>query len=310
MFDTVSISKTFFRAPDIDLLERNGCKPCFNQYTGEPYKLFLNGEKNAKEPRLTISKSPKELWILKAETSICNWLFGSNTVLPSDADMQEFFLRLSDYVSTKTGIKFESQKERVSRVDFTRDFQLEESKVLTVLAELKNFRLPKYQTRPCNDTTVYFESCGKKLTKRYKVYSKSHEVGSKESSEAEMNLSRGVLRLEIEHRTNKAVYNLAKSLKLPNHNANNILTRATSEKVIEKTIKMLNLEVLLKKSRSHIEMLARSFDSLTALKYAGHLLYKAEYGSEYGKLPFISISEDTIRKYDKACAKAGILSLE
>ncbi len=67
MFDTVSVSKTFARSPNIDLLVSNGCQAFFSKYTSEPYKLVLNGETSAKEPRLTISKSPKGFWIIKAE---------------------------------------------------------------------------------------------------------------------------------------------------------------------------------------------------------------------------------------------------
>lgn len=310
MFDTVAISSTFARSPNTALLERNGCKPFFSQYTGEPYKLVLNGEPGAKEPRLTILKSPKELWILRAEISVGGWLFGSNLSLPNDDDMQTFFQMLSDYVGTMTGIKFNAQIERVVRADFTRDFQLDESKVLAVLSELRNTKLAKYHTRPFDETTVYFDGKGKKLSKRYKVYSKFHEIADREEIHAESNLAKGILRLEVEHRTNKAVSNLAKSLKLPNHNSDSILTRETYEKVIEKSMRLLQLESLLKNDDSKLERLGQTFDTLTALKYAGHLLYKSKYGIDYGKLPFINLSKNTIKNYDRECAKAGILSLE
>lgn len=225
MFDTVAISRTSARSPDVDLLVRNGCKPFFGKYTGEPYKLVLNGEKGTKEPRLNFSKSPLGYWILKAEVSIGAWLFGSNIHLPDEEDMNDFFSYLSDFVRYKTGIKFDAYLERATRLDVTRDFQIGESRVLSVLKELNNVDIPKYHRKPVDNTGVYFENKGKVKNKKYSVYSKFHDLLSKNADESELDLAKGLLRLEVEHKDNHAVSNLAKSLKMPNHNVNRIMTR-------------------------------------------------------------------------------------
>jgi hypothetical protein len=310
MFDSVAISSTFARLPDIGLLERNGCKPYFRASTGESYKLVLNGERGSKEPRLTISRSPKELWIIKAEVSIGAWLFDSNLFLPDENDMKDFLTALSEFVGKKTSIRFDARRERITRLDATRDFQVGESKVLSILKKISNFEIPKYNRKPINDTGVYFENKGRVKNKRYALYSKYHELLDKNASEAELDLASGLLRLEIQHKNNKAVSNLAKSLHLPNHNANNILTRETSEKVIERAMELFSLQSLLENVDSSLETLAMNFNSAKPLTLAGHLLYKARFGSDYSKLPFINLSEDTIKKYDRECAKTGILSLE
>ena len=310
MFDTVAISSTFARLPDIGLLERNGCSASFSRDTGEPYKLVLNGEENAKEPRLTISKNPKELWIIRAEVSIGAWLFDSNLFLPDENDMKNFFPALSEFVSEKTGIKFDARRERVTRLDATRDFQTDEAKVLSILKQIGNVEIPKYDRKPVNNTGVYFVNKGKSKNKKYALYSKYHDLLNKNASEAEIELARGLLRLEIQHKNNRSVSDLAKSLHLSNHNANNILTRQTSEKVIEKTMKLFSLSSLLENVESSLETLAKNFSSAMPLTLAGHLLYKAQYGSDYGKLPFINLTEETIKRYDRECAKTGILSLE
>ncbi len=96
----------------------------------------------------------------------------------------------------------------------------------------------------------------------------------------------------------------------PNHNADNILTRQVSERILDGAMKLLNLQPLLDNSYSPLEKLAENYDSSKPLTLAGHLLYKREFGNNYGKLPFINLSANTIRKYDRECAKAGILSLE
>ncbi len=310
MFDTVAISRTFIHKPNFDLLENNGCKLFFSKYTGEPYKLVLNDNKGAKQPRLTISESPKAFWIIKAEVSIPDWLYDSNLFLPNENDMKVFFKRLSHFVGDNTGIKFNAASERVTRADITRDFQRDEGKVLSKLATINQVRLAKYDWRPFNDTGVYYVNKGKKKNKRYSVYSKYHDLAAKNRSANELDLAKGVLRLEIQHKDNTAVSNLAKSLKYPNHNANYILTRHTSEKVIEKAMKLFHLEPLRNSQNSPIENLFNCFDSLTAYRLTGHLYLKSIYGVNYFELPFITVSERTVKKYDKECVKVGVLSLE
>ena len=118
MFDTIAISKTFFSLPDVALLGRNGCKPVFSKYDGEPYKFVLNGKEGIKEPRLTISKSPKGFWILKAEVSVGAWLFNSNLFLPNENDMKRFFADLSNFVRWKTGVRFDALLERLGSEGF------------------------------------------------------------------------------------------------------------------------------------------------------------------------------------------------
>ncbi len=310
MFDSTAISKTFIRTPNINLLRDNGCQAYISRFTGEPYKLVLNGEVGAKEPRLTISQSPKGYWIIKAEVSIGAWMFGSNLFLPNEDDMKQFFLMLSDFVRYKTGIMFEAHRERVTRADPTRDFSIGETNVLRVLKELNNLEIPKYDRKPINFTGVYFKNRGRVTNKVYSIYSKFHELANKKASKTEIELAKGLLRFTIEHKDNRAVANIAKSLKLPNHNANHILTRQVSEKILEDGMKLLNLQPLLDNTDFQLEKLAENFDSAKPLTLAGHLLYKHKFGNNYGELPFINLSANTIKKYDKECAKAGILSLE
>lgn len=259
---------------------------------------------------MTISESPKAFWIIKAEVSIPDWLHGSNLFLPDENDMKVFFNRLSQFVGDNTGIRFNADSERVTRVDITRDFQTGEAKVMSKIAALKQIRLAKYDWRPINDTGIYYVNRGKKKNKKYSVYSKYHDLTDKNRSIEELELAKGILRLEIQHKENTAVSNLAKSLKYPNHNANYILTRETSEKVIQKAMKLFPFESMPESQNSSNENLFNSYDSLTAYRLTGHLYLKSIYGVNYSELPFIKVSERTVKKYDKECVKADVLSLE
>lgn len=296
--------------PNIELLIENGCKPFYDKY-GEAYKLVLNGKPGTKEPRLTITRSQKGFWRLEAEVSIGAWLFNSNLFLPNENDLERFFSDLSDFIFFKTGIRFDVYIERATILDVTRDFQLDsESKVLSVLKQLNGVVIPKYNRRPFNDTSVYWENKGADKNKIYKVYSKQHDFINKGASIEEIELAKGVLRLEIHHGDNRAVTNLAKSLKLSENRAGKLITRETSEKVIHGAMKRLSLDSLLNnRPDSNLETLALNYASSMPLILAGHLAYKAQYGAEYYKLPFINLSEETVRGYERKCAKTGSLSL-
>lgn len=311
MFDTVAISRTFVRPPITDLLVENGCKPIHSRYNGEVYKLVLNGQEGAKEPRLTISSSPKGYWIIKAEVSIGAWLHDSNLFLPDENDLKRFFPDLSQFVTNKTGIRFDAYSERTTRLDVTRDFFLTESLVMSILKELKNVTIPKYHCKPIDNKTVYFENIGKDKNKRLKIYSKYHDFIDKKASETEIELAKGILRLEVEHKNNRAVSNLSGSLRIPYHFANRMITRETSEAVIENAMRMLSLDSILNnQSKSKLEKLALNFNSSMPLTLAGHLVFRNQFGADYHELPFINIKKETVRKYDRLCAKTGTLSLK
>ena len=308
MFDTVAISGNFMRSPDIELLVKNDCKP-FQAKSGEIYKIVLNGKPGAKEPRITITKSQKGFWRLQAEVSIGAWLFGSNIFLPNEDDLIRFRSDLANFIFYKTGIRFDVDIERATILDATRDFQAGESGAIRTLKILTHSQIPKFNRRSFNDTSVYFENKGVNKNKIFKIYSKYHDCIDKGASEEEIELAKGILRLEVHHGDNRAVRNLAKSLKLENRSGL-LITPETSERVIKNAMKILNLESIINnQSKSNLESLARNFDKSMALTLAGHLAFKEEFGADYHELSFINLKPETIKSYERACAKTGTLSL-
>jgi hypothetical protein len=310
VFDTVAITGGFRTLPDINMLEKNGCKLFLNR-DGEVYKIVLNGEIGAKEPRLTITQSRYGFyWRLEAEVSIGAWLFGSNIYLPSEIDLPIFLSLLSDFIYFKIGIRLKINECRITILDATRDFKLTRSQVTSILKELSYLEIPKYDRRPFNDTSVYFVNKGNIKNKIYKIYDKQHERINNGASLEEIEVAEGVLRLEIHHGDNRAVSNLAKSLRLSDHNAGTILTKETSESVINDAMKLLGLEQLLNnKSDSKLITLARNFDKSMPLILAGHLAFKKEYGLNYAKTLGFNLSDATIKGYERLCVKTGTSSL-
>lgn len=307
MIDTFQISKTFARPPNLSDLERNVWKSLRDKYTGEPTALCLNSAKG--EPRLTLSRTRNDFWIIRAEVSLGSWLRRSNLHLPNEDDLQNGLNLLSEYVETKSGIVFDAHTERVTRVDFTRDFQVGENAVIPIIAKFAKFKLPRYLRICFDETSVYFKNSGKERTKEFLIYSKYHERLAKSKDESEQEAAKGLIRLENSFRK-KGVNALVKSLKLKSNRANHILTKETSEKVIQRAMKQLHFDSLLTAENSNIENLFEMHDSTSAFNLVGFLYMRDKYGDNLAKQSFIEISSKTLKRYSDNCNKAGVLSLE
>ncbi len=310
MLDTFQISKTLARSPNLSELVNNAWKTLVNKHTGELTALYLNSAKGKGEPRLTLSPDRNGLWIIRGEVSVGSWLHGSNLYLPDTDELHHGLDLLSEYVEMKSGIVFDAHTERVSRVDFTRDFQVGENNVIGIIGKFNRLSLAKYKRVCYEETSVYFKNSLEKfkLTKQFKIYSKYHERLNNSKDKSEQEKAKGILRLEILYQKS-AVNRLAKSLKLPNHHANYILTKETSEKAIQKAMNQLYFDSLLSAETPTVEKLFDTCGSTEAYKRIGFLYMRDKFGEDFSKLPFVNTSPKTLKRYLNECKKAGVLSL-
>jgi hypothetical protein len=309
MIDTFAVSKTFARPPDQKILESKGWQPLRDRYTDRVRALCFNSARGEHEPRLTLSQNPNDFWIIRAEVSIPAWLKGSNLCLPDESDIHTGLDSLSEYVENNSGIIFDAHTERVTRVDYTKDFQVGENAVLPIIARFSKLKLPRYKRACFDETSVYFKNAGKERTKEYLIYSKYHERLAKTKNESEQEMAKGLIRLENSFRK-RGVNALAKSLKLQMHTANYLLTKETAEMNIQRAMNKLNFEHLLTPVKANIENLFDVCDNASALTRIGFLYLRDKYGEDFSKLPFIDLSPKTLKRYFDDCQKAGVLSLE
>lgn len=310
MFDSNALSATYLTMPNERIIFDNGGFSRLSSSDKKPYKYIINGEKDSKEPRITITRGEYE-WIVKAEVSIGEWMFGSNIYLPEEKDLSDYLELLSQFVYFKTGYQFYAETSRVTRLDVTSDYFVGESRVKEILKAYGNITIPKYNRKPVNDSTVAYEVKGNKKNKKYNLYDKRQKFLDEGADSELLNLSKGILRLEVQHKDNKAVSNLAKSLKKSYHSADLLLNKAVSDAVIEKAVNVLSLDQFLQeKTDSTLEILAREFTGSSALLRAGHLAYKAKYGENYAQTLSIGLTPATIKKYERECKKIGCSSLE
>lgn len=308
MIDTFQISKTFLRPPNESIISA-GWKPIVNKHTGEPTALCFNSAKGKGEPRLTLSRTRNDYWIVRAEVSLGSWLYGSNLYLPDEDELHHGLDLLSEFVESKSGIVFDAHAERVSRVDFTRDFQVGENAVIPIIAKFSKLKLPRYKRLCFDETSVYFKNDGKERTKEFLIYSKHHERLAKGKYIPEQDAAKGLIRLEISLRKS-AVNRLAKSLKLPNHHAKHILTKETSEKALQSAMNQLHFDSLLTVGTSNLKKLFEVCNPTTSLSRIGFLYLVGLYGENFNKNPLMNISKRTYERCFADCKKAGVLSLE
>jgi hypothetical protein len=309
MIDTIQVSTTLPRPPDFfDVVDR-GWKTLLDRQTGEIKSFCLNSGVGAGKPRLTLSTCPIGLWNLRAEASPGSWLFGSNLHLVNEAEKDYFLDCISEYTEVNSGITFNAHTARVTRVDFTRDFQVGENNVLPIVAQFSHLQLPKYKRLNFNGTTIKFRNAGKALSKQFQIYSKYEERVNKRAILEEQERAKGLLRLEISVR-NSGVHSMVKSLKLKSNHALDVLTKAVSNQVIEKAMKFLKFDKLLKVQTSDPTILFKKFNFTKASKLASFLWLKEKLGSDYSRFEEFGISKRTCQRYWEICKDVGVLSLE
>lgn len=308
MFDTFAISKTLYRAPDEIVLLTKGWTRCLFDSQGKCFKYTLN-DKDKLKPRLTLTLRLDGYWTLRAEVSLGSWCFNSNIHLVDEVELEEGLDQLSKYVEENSEVIFEAHLERVTRVDFTQDFQVGEPLIIPIIENLSKMTLPKYNRIKMNDTTIYFRNAGKKKTKEFKIYGKYAEMGKKNKDISEQEKGKGILRLEVSF-LNKAVNRLADSLNLPSNDAPYILTKDTSEKVMRDAKEKLSFEKILRCKTSDTLSLFERLNYKTASDLIVYLALRKQYGEGLWQNPIFRLSKRTCQRRWKLCKETGVITLE
>ncbi len=83
-----------------------------------------------------------------------------------------------------------------------------------------------------------------------------------------------------------------------------------SEKVIQRTMKLLHFDSLLTAENLSVEKLFELYGATMPFSLIGFLCLRDKYGEDLTRLPFIKTSPKTLKRYSDDCGKAGVLSLE
>jgi hypothetical protein len=307
VLDTIAVKKFLPSSSDI-LTRRDIWKPLKR---GDFYRYVCNQELDTGLPRLTLTRSKDSRLHLRAEVSLPRWIKGSNSILPNEEDVRQGLERLSEFVADTAGERFAVHDMLVTRVDFTKDFNIAEDEIVSAVRSLSDVFISRYNRTRVNDSTMYFNSEGRTLNRRIAIHGKHREVMSRNGSEHDLERTKGVLRLEISYRTTYAVKGLVKHMRLADRRANQVLTREVAVGVFQEIIGRLGFERLLKSGEpSVLKKLEKLYPPSRVMRLLGFLEYVRTYGNDFYKLPSIRYGRTTYCEAVKDCKRAGIYYLE
>lgn len=305
MFDTIAIKHYLARPPTEDALHSLGWLMRFNKYDGRTC-AFIRNEQDSTEPRLTLSLNPKSQWHLKAEASLSKLLRGVNVPLLGESEIETSLRLLATKVEEKIGIKFDPNTALVCRADFARDLYVGETAVVPIIAKLMRVQIPRYDRTLRNDESVVFTPKGASKGKRISVYDKLAEVIQRNGSEEEQRNARGILRLEVGLKT-KAITYLTRQLKLPNREAQHIMTREVADYVLQDALQKLQFDAIDSNATEVIQKLISEFGTSRAKNLLGFMEIKKQFGEEFYKDETLNYSRRTYFRDLADCRKAGVL---
>lgn len=309
MFDTVALSQPTYSPPkNIPAAARRRSSIRKNS-AGNVYQVIVSPESGSAQPHIVIKRGYGNVWRTRVEVSIGRQLFGSNLYLPTSSDIPRFLQNVSDYVTEQTGQPFVAQQATVVRLDVTKHYNVDPNMVLDIIDQYRHCRLPRYNTILINGETVNFDVKGKKLSKRIIIYSKFHELSSVNAPSELLELAKGVLRVEVQHKVNQSVAYLQESLDLPDHKATTILTDRVYNSVIEKMELQLNISEAILPTGPDIDRLYLTLGPTKAANVVSHLALTKIKGRGYFNDALYGVSARAARERYKMAAKGGVSSL-
>ncbi|HEX8247361.1 MAG TPA: phage/plasmid replication protein, II/X family [Pyrinomonadaceae bacterium] len=266
-----------------------------------------NGQKGSNLPRLTLTVTPNATVHLRAEVSLPKLMFGNNVRLPDESELSSGLAQIADYVRQESGFAFDAATARVSRVDFTKDFQVGEERVIPIITALSRKTISRHDRTAYNDDSLYFRSRGK--TKEICIYSKSHEViADKSNLQDVIEMSRGLLRVECSFLNAKAVNALAERLKLPNRSVGSLINQSVADAVFAEVEAKLQIASFGDGGDSETTLLnlIALYGSRRAMRLVGFAVFKQTFGQYFFKNNSIGISKDAYYRDAADWRKASV----
>jgi hypothetical protein len=174
---------------------------------------------------------------LRVEASLPKILFGHNARLPSETEARDAALQLCNHVSSETGLIFTLDDVKAFRIDYTRDYDIQESRAHSAVFALIARDVPGYPLANRNEDSVCFErEQGGQVIRQIVLYPKFKWANDTNQPCDVIDASREKLRLEVRfiRKGLKCIRGATKPL--------DYLSQSVSDSILNKAANMLDLQ--------------------------------------------------------------------
>lgn len=300
MLDTVGI-KHFYRS-----LACEDFKTTWKKLSSRKNLTWTFNAKGSKTfPNLTMIYTPDGIWHLSALVSLPKMLFGHNSRLPNQAEVQSGLQMISEYVETESGLPFDIPTATVSSIHFAYDVHLSESKVFPTIYRLSDKTMKYTDKLFYNDSTLYFQT--KKRTRIIRIYPKLQEVMSnKKATDEAIKSATGILRFEHCFLEFGIINSFVKRKSLPDKTVPSLVNENVSMSAISEIFDELNFFEMLSDDKSNLDILLEHFPFSKAKSLCGFLDAVYQYGDKFYKIESLGVSKDSFYRDARNCRKAKV----
>jgi hypothetical protein len=302
--DTIALENRYSTPIDTNVLQDYDWSIRRDQH-GKAIRFIYQSLTAQYEPRLTCSRRPDGFWYLRVEVSAPRFMYGSNVRALSD-DLWLRFLGLIGYwVEEVSGKWFDATTATVVRVDFVDDIKVSPVEISPFFDRLRDTKHPRLMRSCFDDTSVRYQSRGKKKSKVIKTYSKLHERIAVGASEVDIKRATGQIRFEVTLHSG-AVRRLQKTFGLPNRHARTILQNCIAQHVLQAEKEVLRFDDVLYGKLPTLIDLPECFIGIP-LALTGFVILYRTFGSTLLKLPGMKMSRSKYYRYLSNARDLGLL---
>ncbi|MEO6655598.1 MAG: hypothetical protein ABIO36_05905 [Pyrinomonadaceae bacterium] len=236
MIDTIKIAWPMMNCPDSRQLITLGWNPRYDEFSGELASWRIQEKGISGMPRLGLFKAPNGLHYCAIQVSLPALVRGSNTLLLTELEVLSALDSLKGIATGRLKQDFLPLSDAsVWEIDFARDLTFGDRSAADFMKTLAVMDIKGFERTRYSDTTLYLHP--KRCNPRYPprticIYAKQAERIAKNCSESDIELSKGVIRLEYRFRKSSAIKRLVKTLCLPDQRPLTIASSAIAVTVL------------------------------------------------------------------------------
>lgn len=270
---------------------------------GKRNPTWVWNDKDSRVPNLTMIQTPNGIWHLSAEASLPKLIYGHNSKLLNQSEVNSAIDLMGKYAEVHSGLEFDIETARVATVHYAKDFELTESQVWRMIRKLSAKTLPRMDKLFYNDTTLYFKA----KTSSIRIYPKLQEVLARKNPNPEaVKLANNKLRIECCLTSNYAINSTVKKFGLTDRTSKSLINEKFSNSIIAEVLESLDFDTCLENEMTILDSLLEQFTAKRAGDLFGFLQIANERGENFFKDKTLKYSKDSYYRNIRDCRKAGV----